>query len=393
MKTIIITEKQIKKVLKSLINEADYSLHKGDLSNANKPYGGGIDSLYKMRHRDTGNFGSGTYLSTYKNIDEDLYNDFILNKNYDGHLTKVSDKYYVIDLDKYNLYKPKDSESAEFLFKTLQVLNDFFYSICSLKYNGSTYDGMNDRAKIKLRIVINNLKYIRLKLPPYKNFINIVKTLCNDKSEDKNKIPTLATIIMEYNGYNGVNVNNIEGWDNTIHGSVIYDLNKFEKSSDKQKYYYYRNNIDKNSGKIYSEDNPLDFAERIKDDLTPIEINSIINSLYKPLNILDWYNLEKKLEYNEITNEIFNHIKKVYPIKLKKLIIDGVDTKDITDYDILSIIKVADFNFINKYLDIYEIFDKIWNGMLFNNKEVKNFISSIDRDKLKYTDEYDKILK
>jgi hypothetical protein len=33
---------------------------------------------------------------------------------------------------------------------------------------------------------------------------------------------------MEYNGYNGVNVSGIEAYDNTTHGSVIYDLSKVD---------------------------------------------------------------------------------------------------------------------------------------------------------------------
>jgi hypothetical protein len=37
---------------------------------------------------------------------------------------------------------------------------------------------------------------------------------------------SFSTVFMEWNGYNGVNVSGIEEFDNTTHGSVIYDLSK-----------------------------------------------------------------------------------------------------------------------------------------------------------------------
>ena len=45
-------------------------------------------------------------------------------------------------------------------------------------------------------------------------------------SKDKNDVRSFSTVFMEYNGYNGVNVSGIYGLDNTLHGSVIYDLSK-----------------------------------------------------------------------------------------------------------------------------------------------------------------------
>ena len=37
---------------------------------------------------------------------------------------------------------------------------------------------------------------------------------------------SFSTVFMEWNGYNGVNVSGVDYYDNTKHGSVIYDLSK-----------------------------------------------------------------------------------------------------------------------------------------------------------------------
>lgn len=388
---IILTEKQINKVLRGLIYEDDYSIHIGELPTNLKPYGGGTDSLYRMSGRDTGHFGSGTYFSTYKDINNDLYDKFILNKNYDKSFNKVENKIYVIDLDSYKLYKPMNKNNAEFLFKTLKLINQFFYSVCSLNYMGSTYDGLNDNSKNKLKIILNNLKYLKLKLPPYKNFIELVKNLCTSEKNDDITIPPLATIIMEYNGYNGVNVNNIDGWDNTLHGSVIYDLNKLDKNEEKQNIDTFNYKIDKND-KIVNKFHKDSFYKNIKLNTSILTVNSLVNLLDKPLEQIDWLMLEDKLSKKEITNEIFNHIKKVYSLKLKKLISNGIDTKDLTEYDILLLLRMVNFDYVLNNLDIDEIFYKISKYNLYKDKYVKNFIDSVDKTKLEDTYYYDKII-
>lgn len=57
----------------TILKELDYSLHVNRHNefdvNKLKKYGGGTDALLMMNGRGTGHFGSGTYLSTYK---EDL---------------------------------------------------------------------------------------------------------------------------------------------------------------------------------------------------------------------------------------------------------------------------------------------------------------------------------
>ena len=47
--------------------------------------------------------------------------------------------------------------------------------------------------------------------------------------DDKSYVGSFSTKIMEMNGFNGVNVSGIPEFDNTLHGSVIYDVNKVSK--------------------------------------------------------------------------------------------------------------------------------------------------------------------
>jgi hypothetical protein len=47
-------------------------------------------------------------------------------------------------------------------------------------------------------------------------------------AESHEGVQSFSTVFMEYNGYNGVNVSGIGYYDNTKHGSVIYDLSKVD---------------------------------------------------------------------------------------------------------------------------------------------------------------------
>ena len=386
---ILITEKQINKVLKSLINEDDYSIHKGDLSKANKPYGGGTDKLYCMQGRGTGHFGSGTYLSTYKSEDKELYNKILVDKIYRSNLTKVDDGIYVIDLDWYNLYKPYNNTNANYLFQTLKLINQFFYSICQLGYNKSTYEGLDDYSKRTLKIIINNLEKLNLKLPPLKYFINIVKNLCN--SDKKDYSPSLSTIIMEFNGYNGVNVNNIDGWDNTTHGSVIYDLSKTIKPNYETKPLYneklYNTKLQIKDKKIVSNyDTDNRFYKKLNLNTTIKQINYYINELDKPLENIDWIMIDELWKKDEITKEIYEHIPKVYSFKIKKLVDNGLLIDELNEYDIKSLLRIVDFNYINEKTNIDDFLYLIYKKQLYYSPIVQKFLKTIDKEKLE--DEY-----
>lgn len=383
---IILTENQIKNVLNDLINEDDYAIHKGDLSKANKPYGGGTDSLYRMSGRGTGHFGSGTYLSTYKSEDKESYNQFIDDKTYRSHFTKVRDGLYVIDLDWYNLYKPQNDKNANYLFKTLKLINQFFYSICQIGYSQSNYEGLDENSKRTLKVIINNLDKLNLKLPPLKNFIGIVKNLCLSNDKD-NVTPSLSTVLMEYNGYNGVNVNNIDGWDNTTHGSIIYDLSKIKKPDYETKPSYnektYNTKIKYKNDKIISQyDSENNFYRKITPQTTIKQINYYINELDEPLEQIDWIMIDELWREEKISREVYDHIPKVYSFKIKKLVDDGLEISNLNEYDIKSLLRIVDFEYMNEKTDIDDFFYLISKKQLYYSPMVQKFLKTVDKDKL-----------
>lgn len=50
--------------------------------------------------------------------------------------------------------------------------------------------------------------------------------MAQELGKNDDRIESFSTYFMEWNGYNGVNVSGIPFYDNTTHGSVIYDLSK-----------------------------------------------------------------------------------------------------------------------------------------------------------------------
>ena len=220
------------------LTEANYNYHNGH-GVLNNPIPYGSDNIIMMQGRDTGHFGSGLYFSTYncddrRNYDAE-YGESGRNSDIRRTLINVNsndDKgIYRVDFDLYqNLYKVNSSEQAKYLFHCLRSLNNLFYGI--YHYNNGNTKKLSD-AYLKIKYSMNN---IGLKLPEYREFIRLFNkagddyTMVRNREIDREKMPesyaTLATRIMEYNGFNGVNVSGIYGYDNTKHGSVIYDLNK-----------------------------------------------------------------------------------------------------------------------------------------------------------------------
>jgi len=85
------------------------------------------------------------------------------------------------------------------------------------------YNGDTSTLSQYYQIISRNAKALKLKCPGFRELWNMIKSHISSDS-----IQSFSTIFMEYNGYNGVNVSGVEGFDNTTHGSVIYDLSKTE---------------------------------------------------------------------------------------------------------------------------------------------------------------------
>lgn len=177
-----------------------------------RPYGS--DNKFAMIGRDTGHFGSGTYFSTYMfdkdNAELSKYKSERLN---DPQFIKIDNNVYRVDIDLYkNLYRVNSKKEGAVLYTTLKNVNNL-YNIVS--------EGSYDCQK-QYQIIRNNCQHLGLKCPSYKQMLQMALNHSNNNDD----IRSFSTVFMEYNGYNGVNVSGIYGLDNTLHGSVIYDLSK-----------------------------------------------------------------------------------------------------------------------------------------------------------------------
>ena len=336
--------------LKNYILEADYSIHFGDLDGSSA-YGGGTDALFRMSGRGTGHFGSGTYFSTYKEENPKVA-EYLDNVHTDT-IVQVKSGVYVADLDRFGLYRVKSRQQGDLLFKTLRDINDFFYGYA----NSGKLDARLKNSLLNIKKMVNRLgltvpdKFMRL-ANKYAQFYK--EQHKNPKGAQTN--PTLATLFMEMNGFNGVNVNGIAGYDNTTHGSVIYNLDKVTDTP-------------KNTPRIGSE---FDFDNREmatmldkvkKYSISVLDLSSLsnenLNLLLKASDkIIDLHSLDYMVEEGRLTQDQKNHILKVYPNIVKPKLSD-IDPKYIPEdtfafllkrnvlpYDINELIMIIDSKFV-----------------------------------------------
>lgn len=233
---IYIKESSINK----LISEDNFNFHYSS--------GGGEDSKPHYSEnkfqinggRDTGHFGSGTYFSTYSYNDyPSKYGNQVSN---DKRYIKIDDNLYRVDFDLYrNLFRVHSKTEGDVLFTLMKNLN-FMYSKINSNFgkfdkNSATYDN-----SIQYQIIKKNSKALGLKCPSYMELTRMAQEL----GKDDDRIESFSTYFMEWNGYNGVNVSGIPFYDNTNHGSVIYDLSKvsgdIEKVDDGEKFISARGN-------------------------------------------------------------------------------------------------------------------------------------------------------
>lgn len=388
--------------LLDILKEVDYSLHVNthnefDVDKLEK-YGGGTDALVMMRGRGTGHFGSGTYLSTYKqdsdfSVDSKRVRD-ALEKNYGEPLIQVSPKTYAIDLDRYNLYKPKNTRHAEILFELLKNINDLFYAVES--------DTKLKQKKEYLTDILDSCKKLNLEFT--KEFVKKVKyeVLPNYSKnyrggEDLKYKASISTMFMEYNGWNGVNVNNIPTFDNTRHGSVIYDMKNVVDAPKRTSPYIediFSDNTE-NLKDIIKKINKYRFSAVNLTKLSNSELNRLLKSIrYDTLSFYEYdSDFEFQIENDNIDLYQIEHVKKVYP----NIIFDKIKDLDFENEDINSNI----YGFVLMYLDKNpNDYDKKYLNYLYKNyygnrfditknekKILNNYLESLDYESL---DKYEK---
>lgn len=211
MNKFIISEQQLENII-----EAQYNYHFGSIKDVDNVAPYGSDNKHMMSGRDTGHFGSGLYFSTYKCDDHRYISDDNINT---PELIQIKDGLYRVDFDLYkNLYQVKSKKQGDILFYSLKEINGLYDTIVS--YIKHKYDLPQNFSERYVNTK-NNLKHIGLNIPDYRKFI----TMCIEQVKNDD-LRSMSTIIMEYNGFNGVNVSGISYYDNTLHGSVIYDISK-----------------------------------------------------------------------------------------------------------------------------------------------------------------------
>lgn len=197
----------------NIIKESEWNFHFGKEHNG-KPYIS--DNKYQMAGRETGHFGSGTYFSTYSQMkDIGEYGELSRNKN--PNFIEIKDHIYRVDFDLYkNLYRVRSKRQGDILYTMMANLNHMFYKITEMGRfvsKNANYDNASLYQEIKA-----NADALNLDCPSYYQLTRMAQRHEGNQS--------FSTLFMEWNGYNGVNVSGVDYYDNTKHGSVIYDLSK-----------------------------------------------------------------------------------------------------------------------------------------------------------------------
>lgn len=259
-------KKIVCETLSSFVNEETWNYHFGNLPSVDNvtPYYSENKVMMSTR-RDTGHFGSGMYFSTYKNDRDTVIDDNKFSGLKEPDLVQLNDRLYRVDIDSYNnLFKPETATDAEWLFRMLKALNEMYNIVVDNIKSGKSADYIEDNYEIvgyeyvetgeededgwavrekkpKYEKVISNMEILYKEYVTFNNKLRNwmhfdfkllsyeeVCLLCKDLYQNKSMTKSLSTLYMEMNGYNGVNVSGIREFDNTTHGSVIYNMQKHD---------------------------------------------------------------------------------------------------------------------------------------------------------------------
>lgn len=200
----------------------DHYVQTGDKSENFKYQG---DSL---RAGNWSSFGTGIYYLSDPSA-------FVGSSNVPQGQLENNQKFYAMDLSKYNLYMAQTSEQAESLYNFLNKLQKFVMSASNYRGFDKELQGVNVESLYKeFQTVFKN---VSLPIEALQNFIdrmrNTVAGLDIDKDwgtfenidEVLGRSDNIPTRFMKSLGYQGIDVRGTN-WDNLQYGNVVYDLDQ-----------------------------------------------------------------------------------------------------------------------------------------------------------------------
>lgn len=200
----------------------DHYIQTGDKSENFKYQG---DSL---RTGNWGSFGTGIYYLSDPNA-------FVGSSNVPQGQLKNNQKFYAMDLSKYNLYMAQTSEQAESLYNFLNKLQKFVMSASNYRGFDEELQGVNVESLYKeFQTVFKN---VSLPIEALQNFIDKMRGAVAGLDIDENfatfdnvdevlgRSDNIPTRFMKSLGYQGIDVSGTN-WDKLQHGNVVYDLDQ-----------------------------------------------------------------------------------------------------------------------------------------------------------------------
>lgn len=252
-----------------------------------------------LRTGNWGSFGTGIYYLSDPNA-------FVGSNTVPQKKLNNGQKFYAMDLSKYNLYMAQTSEQAESLYNFLNKLQKFVLSASNYRGFDEELQGVNvDTLYQEFQSVF---KDVSLPIETLQNFINKMRGMVAGLDIDKNWATfenvdevlggsdNIPTRFMKSLGYQGVDTSGTS-WDKLQHGSVIYDLDQAnayfkEFSSLNDLLEYYNQNVNQaataQSGLVATIDGWIEKLKTVCDAITsiPASIGESTSALQSMASVL-----------------------------------------------------------------------------------------------------------